>query len=652
MSTETGFQRITAKRIGSHKRDKFQTPTRRSVGVTLALLALLSIKAPTAEAADANYSPHVGVAYPTQVLWGDTHLHTSNSFDARAVGGTLEVDGAYRFARGDEVISATGQAIRLARPLDFLVITDHSDLMGSIDELLKGNKIFMANSQLRKAREKLLSGGPNVGMTLLGLISAVEGDTNNPLINESVTRSVWDDYIKTADRYNEPGRFTAMIGYEWTPSKGGGNDHRNVLYRDGADFAKQLLPFTAAQSVNPEDLWAWMQRYEDETGGQVLALAHNANISNGTMFPVEANHATGKKLTPDYVEKRIRWEPIYEVTQMKGDGEAHPYLSPDDEFADFENWDRGNTTLLEPKKPEMLQYEYAREALKNGLVLQRKLGTNPYQFGMLGSTDSHTSLATAAEDNYFGNLSNLEPSAKRTSEPLIRLVGLPNAWQVWETSASGYAGVWANENTREAIFDAMKRREVYATTGPRMTVRFFGGFSFESADASSNNLVPIGYQKGVPMGGVISSPDKKQAPTFLIAAMKDPFSANLDRIQVVKGWLDDKGRTHEKIYNVVWGDAHRRKLSRKGKLPPVGNTVDIKNASWRDTIGDAQLSTFWSDPDFDPAQPSFYYLRVLEIPTPRWPVYDAKRYGVELPKNAKTIIQERAYSSPIWYNPE
>ena len=625
---------------------------RLGIAMVAGLLASLAIGGTTARASDSNYSPHAGIEYPTEVLWGDTHLHTSNSFDARALGATLDAEGAFRFARGEEVVSSTGQAARLARPLDFLVVTDHSDLMGSIDQLIKGNEIFTAIPVLNSAREKLLAGGPDVGKTLISLISAVQGDASNPLINETVFRSVWEQHVETADRYNEPGRFTAMIGYEWTQSTGGGNSHRNVLYRDSAKRARQLLPFTVAQSIYPQDLWGWMQRYEDLTGGQVLALAHNGNISNGTMFPVETNPDTGNPIDADYVEQRIRWEPLYEVTQVKGDGEAHPYLSPEDEFADFESWDRGNTSLEEPKKPEMLQYEYAREALKNGLVLERQLGTNPYRFGLVGSTDSHTALSTAEEDNFFGKLVTSEPRANRSSEPMIRLANAPDdIWRTWETSASGYAAVWATENTREAIFDAMKRREVYATSGPRMTVRFFGGFEFEPIDVNANRLVRIGYEKGVPMGGELVRSEEQRTPTFLIAAQKDPFGANLDRVQVVKGWLDTEGRTHEKIHNVAWSDDHSRKLSREGALPPVGNTVDVKNATWSDTIGDAQLTTFWKDPDFDWTRPSFYYLRVLEIPTPRWTVYDAKRYGEELAEDAKTSIQERAYTSPIWYRP-
>ena len=616
------------------------------------LLSILALTAATTTIAQStDYSPNTGITYPTEVLWGDTHLHTSNSFDARLMGATLGPEDAYRFARGDEIVSSTGQAAQLARPLDFLVVTDHSDLMGSIDQLLKGNETFMQYPHLRDAREILLGGGPDVGKTLISLISAVQGDATNPLINEKVFRFVWENHIEITDRYNDPGRFTTIIGYEWTQSQDGGNSHRNVLYRDGADFAKQMLPYTVADSIYPQDLWKWMQSYEDLTGGKLLALAHNGNISNGTMFPVDINPDTGGIIDAEYVEARIRWEPLYEVTQMKGDGESHPYLSPDDEFADFEIWDKGNTTLEEKKKPEMLQYEYAREGLKNGLALERKLGTNPYRFGLLGSTDSHTAMANAEEDNFFGALASQEPRANRAAEPWIKLVSAADVWQTWQTAVSGYAGVWATENTREAIFDALMRREVYATTGPRMTLRFFGGFEFEPIDVNANRLVRAGYKKGVPMGGELSSTTEARTPTFLIAAQKDPMSANLDRVQVIKGWLDAKGQTHEKIYNVAWGDAHSRKLSRNGNLPPVGNTVDVENATWSDTIGDAELTTFWQDPDFDATQPAFYYVRALEIPTPRWPVYDAKHFGTKLAEDMQTSIQERAYSSPIWYTP-
>jgi hypothetical protein len=420
-----------------------------------------------------------------------------------------------------------------------------------------------------------------------------------------------------------------------------------VLYRDGAELARKLLPYTTTESFNPEDLWKWMERYEAETGGDVLALAHNGNLSNGIMFPVETNPATGKPLTGSYAEMRAKWEPLYEATQIKGDGEAHPFLSPSDEFADYETWDKNN---LGPnlKKPEMLQYEYAREALKNGLKLEVTLGTNPYKFGMVGSTDSHTALATADEENFFGKHSGVEPGPQRW-EHLVAEMG-PVKIVSWEMAASGYAGVWARENTREALFDAMKRKEVYSTTGPRMIVRLFGGWEFTADDAKTRLPAEAGYTKGVPMGGDLTPRPEGKSPSFMVAAAKDPYSGNLDRIQIVKGWLDSNGKTHERVYDVVWsGD---RVPAADGKLPPIGNTVDVVNATWSNSIGAPELITVWTDPDFDAGQKAFYYARVIEIPTPRWTAYDAKRFNVQMPKEVPMTTQERAYTSPIWYTPE
>jgi hypothetical protein len=437
-----------------------------------------------------------------------------------------------------------------------------------------------------------------------------------------------------------------MIGYEWTSTEGGNNLHRNVLYRDGRDLARRMLPYTTTESFNPEDLWKWMERFETETGGDVLTIAHNGNLSNGIMFPVETNPETGKPLSGAYAKTRAKWEPLYEATQIKGDGEAHPFLSPNDEFADYGTWDKANLGP-DPKKPEMLQYEYAREALKNGLKLEATLGTNPYKFGMVGSTDSHTGLATSEEENFFGKHSGVEPGPQRW-EHLIGEFGEVK-FLSWEMVASGYAGVWAAENTREALFDAMERKEVYATTGPRMIVRLFGGWGFTAEDAHSRLPAEVGYTKGVPMGGDLDPRPDGKSPSFLVAALKDPYSGNLDRIQIVKGWLDADGRTHEKVYDVVWsGD---RAPGSDGKLPPVGDTVDVANATWTNTIGAPELITVWADPDFDPVRKAFYYARVIEIPTPRWTAYDAKRFGVEMPAEVPMKTQERAYSSPIWYTP-
>jgi hypothetical protein len=600
-------------------------------------------------AAKPSYSPYAGRGFPTQVYWGDTHVHTDNSLDARGFGVTIGPEGAFRFARGEEVTTSNGLPFKLSRPLDWLVVADHSDGMGAMKEIIAGNPNLLKDPVVKDWHTAMRKGGDAAFQATMEVINAfTQGKVPAVVLDRTFQQTVWDDYIDIADRYNEPGRFTAMIGYEWTSTEKGNNLHRNVLYRDGGDRARKMLPYTTAESFNPEDLWKWMSRYEEATGGHVLAIAHNGNLSNGIMFPVEKNPATGKSLSKDYVKQRIRWEPLYEVTQMKGDGEAHPFLSKNDEFADYETWDTGNLNLTVPKKDDMLEYEYARSALKNGLKLEAKLGANPYKFGMVGSTDTHTALSAAGEDNFIGKHAGTEPSPDRWSHPMAKFEG--RQWEGYAMTSSGYAGVWATDNTRKALFDAMKRKEVYATTGPRMLVRFWGGWDFVEADANSRLPAAVGYTKGVPMGGDLAKASKGKAPTFLVAALKDPFSGNLDRVQIVKGWLDKKGKTHEKVYNVAWGDADKRKL-KKGKLPPVGNTVDVKNATWTNTIGDPELITVWKDPDFYPKQKAFYYARVIEIPTPRWTAYDAKRFGVKMSDKVVMTTQERAYTSPIWYTP-
>jgi hypothetical protein len=593
-----------------------------------------------------GYSPYAGREFPTLVLWGDTHLHTSLSLDARAFGTTLGPEEAFRFARGEEVISSHGERVKLSRPLDWLVVADHSDGMGAMNEIIKGNPNLLRDETVKDWHDRIVQGGePALMATMDVIVAFTEGKIPTVLQDADFSRSIWTRYLEIAETYNDPGRFTTIVGYEWTSTPGGDNLHRNVLYRDGAETARQMLPYTSAESMNPEDLWKWMQRFEEKTGGQLLALAHNGNLSNGLMFP-EINPETGKPLTRDYAETRIRWEPLYEVTQIKGDGETHPFLSPNDEFADYEPWDKANLGPV-PKKPEMYQYEYAREALKNGLALEKKLGVNPYKFGMVGSTDSHTSLATGEEENFFGKHSGKEPKPDRWRTLLGEIGEIK--WLGWEQVASGYAAVWATENTREAIFDAMRRKEVYATTGPRMTVWFFGGWDFDAGDAQKRAPGRIGYAKGVSMGGDLHRPSGDEAPSFLVAALKDPYSGNLDRIQIVKGWLDASGKTREKVYDVVWsGD---RQPDRSGQVPAVGNTVDVKNATWTNTIGAPELIAVWQDPDFDASLRAFYYARVIEIPTPRWTAYDAARYGVEMDPGVPMTTQERAYTSPIWYTP-
>ena len=596
-----------------------------------------------------GYSPYAGRHFPTRPFFGDTHLHTSSSFDAVAFGNRLGPEDAYRFARGEEVVSSTGVPAKLSRPLDFLVVADHSELIGVFGDVLAGTPTLMTDPTIRRWHEMLKLGSESAMKVYYEIMTAVGGGGTMPtvLTEPRYIRSVWQRQIAAAEKYNEPGRFTAFIGYEWSSNAKGNNLHRVVIFRDNADKASQTLPLSSLDNPDPASLWHALAAYEDKTGGAVLAIPHNGNLSNGTMFTLA--DFLGNPLTRQYAETRARWEPLVEVTQMKGDGETHPFLSPNDEFANFERWDKGNLDLSERKKPEMLQYEYARAALKTGLKLDAQLGVNPYKFGMIGSTDAHTSLAAVEEDNFFGKLPAKEPSSHRWNT-LIADFG-PERPKLfgWEQTSSGYAAVWAMENTREALWDAMQRKEVYGTTGPRMLVRFFGGWDFEAQDAQTRSPAIAGYTKGVPMGGDLRAAPAGKAPTFLVAALKDPIGANLDRIQIVKGWLDAKGDVQEKVYDVVWSDG--RKPGADGKLPPVGNTVDVANAVWTNTIGAPELITVWKDPDFDPALRAFYYVRVIEIPTPRWTAYDAKYYGIKMPPEVPMITQERAYTSPIWYTP-
>jgi hypothetical protein len=601
------------------------------------------------------YSPYAERSFPSRVFWGDTHLHTGLSMDAGLFGARLGLDDAYRFARGEQVMASSGQPAKLGRPLDWLVIADHSDGMGFFNDLAAGKPDVLAFEQAKGWYEGLQKGGDASAAAALDLITTFsQGEIDPEMMAEyspggKTYKSIWEDVVDAAERFNDPGRFTTLIGFEWTSLVAGANLHRNVIFRDGADKAGRVVPYTTQApvgSTDPLDLYAWLDNYEQTTGGSALALAHNGNLSNGIMFPVDAQY-TGKAIDADYARLRAKWEPMYEITQIKGDGEAHPFLSPDDAFADYETWDVGNLDLSEAKTQDMLQYEYAREALKNGLLLEQRLGTNPYKFGVVGSTDSHTALATAEEENFFGKATNAEPKPGRMSHAFAE--SDKGEFRGDMLVSSGYAAVWAEENTRAAIFDAMERKEVYATTGPRMMVRFFGGWDYTPEDLNSRQPAFRGYQKGVPMGGDLRAVKGKQAPTFMVYALRDPIGANLDRIQIVKGWLDEDGKTHEKVYDVAWSAG--REPDANGKLPPVGNTVDVKNANWTNTIGASELGTVWTDPDFDPAQSAFYYARILEIPTPRWVVYDAFRFGVEIPEEAETTHQERAYTSPIWYKP-
>jgi hypothetical protein len=597
-----------------------------------------------------EYSPYLDQGFPDRVYFGDTHLHTSYSTDAGMVGNSLGPEEAYRFARGEEVISSTGLRARLQRPLDFLVISDHAENLGLAPLIAQSDPDLLRTEFGREVHDLVKSGqGPAAYEAWIGRMNALDDPFAG---DETLQRTMWEKLTTAAEAYNEPGAFTAMIGYEWTSMPDGNNLHRNVLFRDGKDKADQVVPFSQYDSVDPEDLWTWMEAYEAKTGGRVLAIPHGSNLSLGLMFD-DVTYTTKKPIDRAYAERRIAREPLYEVTQMKGDAEAHPILSPNDEFAGFEVWDRGSFGAG-VHTPDMLPKEYTREVLKRGLAYEQTLGVNPFKFGMVGSTDAHTSLATTQENNFFGKVVPLEPSthpdrffevvAGRLSgdDPKRKSFG-------WQTSASGLAAVWATNNSREAIWDAMARKEVYATTGSRLLVRVFAGFDFVADDVERADFARYGYQKGVPMGGDLTAAPAGKAPTLLIRALRDADGANLDRVQVIKGWLDADGTTQEKIYDVVWSDD--RQLGADGKLPSVGNTVNVAQASYTNTIGDPLLAASWTDPDFDPAERAFYYVRVIEIPTPRWTTYDAKFFGTTPPAEAPTAVQDRAYTSPIWYTP-
>jgi len=539
-----------------------------------------------------------------QVYFGDTHLHTSYSFDAGMVGDKLDPDAAYRFAKGEEVIASMGAKAKILRPLDFLVIADHAESLG-IAPLIAEHSPLVLNDPAGKELYDLAQGDDVIAPYLR--FSTLRATTGKPPMHRDDVRGpMWQRIVKAADKHNQPGHFTAFIGYEYTSAIKTNNLHRVVVYRDGKEKAGSMLPFSSVESVNPEDLWEYMQNYENQTGGQILAIPHNGNLSNGLMF--DDVTFKGKALTADYAKKRMRWEPLYEVTQIKGDAETHPILSPDDEFADFYNWDKGNFGFAE-KQADMLPREYARAALKRGLKYQQKIGVNPFKFGLIGASDSHTSLATVREDNFFSKAS-----------PAVRVYS-------YETAAAGLTAVWASDNTRETLFDAMKRKEVYATTGTRIRLQVFAGYDFTPIDSTVKTLATVGYKKGVPMGGDLSA--SAIAPQFLIRALKDPDGANLERIQIVKGWLDADGELQEKVY-------------------------DLEKSQNDSFEGSPELNSYWQDPDFDKNHSAFYYVRVLEIETPSWLAFDKEKYGdkVNIPDDAKMSLQERAYSSPIWYKPK
>ena len=605
----------------------------------------------TAKVADSEN----GVAlaeFPERPLWGDTHLHTDNSIDAFGFGTRLGPDEALKFARGEEVTATTGIKAKLARPLDFLVIADHSDGLGATRRLYDAPRMLIRDKTLLRWHDMMHESPEGSQRAIAELITAAANGTmpaafSDPEENAKNAREIWTKHLETIDKYYEPGVFTPLAGFEYTLMPDGNNLHRVVMFRDGFERTSSVIPFPGIGDGQVDQLWDYMDAYEKATGGKVLAIPHNSNLSNGLMF--ELTMPDGGPITAEYARRRAKHEPVVEATQIKGDSESHPFLSPNDEFASFgdRGWELGNLPLTRDKNDSMFAGEYLREALKRGLSIEQRTGVNPYAFGMIGSTDSHTSLATGDEDNFFGKHTGNEPNAKRALES--QNLGTREGRFGWHYLAGGYAAVWARANTRAEIFDAMQRREVYATTGSRMVLRLFAGFDFTQADWNGD-WVRAGYKRGVPMGGTLA--DQGKAPTFLISALKDPDGANLDRVQVVKGWVTASGEAREQVFDVVWSDMDKR-AKVGGKVPAVGDTVDREKATYSNSIGAAELRTTWTDPDFTPGQRAFYYVRVLEIPTPRWPLYDAVRFGFKLTPEAMAdaVAQERGYSSPVWIGP-
>ena len=614
------------------------------ISTSVALASEINPPEEAYEAPKHEYSPFVDDYFPTRVLWGDTHLHTSWSVDAGFLGATLGPEGAYLASMGRAVMAKSGFQFKLIRPLDFVVVADHAESFGLLDFIARSDPLILGDPLGKQLHDLIKSGN---GFEAFQTIIQAAADGRG-VQDPKIIRPAWEKATTLAEKYNKPGVFTALIGYEFSPHPAGNNLHRVVIFRDDKDRADQVLPYSSFDSNNPEDLWTYMAGYEEKTGGRILAIAHNGNLSNGMMFDTKTY--AGKRLTRAYAETRSRFEPIFEVTQAKGTGEAHPSLSPDDEFAGQELLDFSNIMGRVPKTPEMLPKEYARPALMEGLRQEDKLGVNPFKFGMIGSTDNHTSLPSTREDNWFGKAPILEPSPERWEDVLIRSPVDPSlSVYGMGLSAAGLAGIWARENTRESIWDAMQRREVYATTGSRIAVRVFGGWDFTADEVERQDFAREGYSRGVPMGGDLTNGPAGRAPSFMIRALRDPDNANLDRVQIIKGWLDDDGDVHERIWDVACADG--RAIVERRCERPVGSTVDVADASYTNTIGDPLLTAHWVDPDFDPEQRAFYYVRVIEIPKPRWTAYDAKFFGVDMPEDVAMTVQDRAYTSPIWYTP-
>lgn len=604
------------------------------MGYKLAGIAALTL-APYTQGPLAQNSEKRG----TEAFFGAVHVHTKYSFDGYTNGSLTTPADAYRWAMGKEITnSGIGGQIKISKPLDFYAVSDHAEWMGVFKEMVNPDSPLSKHPLASRITSKDMNERMQAYAEHLRNYS--NGQRDETLTDPGVQRSVWSEIIDTADEFNRPGEFTTFPAFEWSANPNMRNLHRVVVFASSSKVPD--MAYSSLESNDPQDLWNWMDKARD-SGATLLAIPHNGNASDGLMFSLSTY--TGKPLTPDYVTTRNRNEPLYEITQIKGTSETHPTLSPNDEFAGFELWDY--TLSADALVPDHKAGGYARQALLDGLSLQEKMGGNPFRYGFIGDSDTHNAAAANEEYNYTGKFAF-------ENDPRHRLLGMEGqpehqVKQVREFSSGGLAGVWAQENTREAIFDAMTRKETFGTTGPHIKVRFFGGWGYQPGDAQSADLVSRGYKGGVPMGGDLGTGDENKSPKFLVWAAKDPDSGNLDRIQLVKGWIDAAGEQHEQVFNVSWSDD--RELNAEGKLPALRDTVNAKTAHYSNEVGSAQLTGYWTDPAFDPRQQAFYYLRVLEIHTPRWSTRDAAVLNVDVPPGLAISIQERAFTSPIWYTP-
>lgn len=572
--------------------------------------------------------------------FGQTHQHTGWSFDEAIYNVRLGPDNAYRHAKGEKVMHPAGFEVQLKVPLDFMMVSDHSEYLGVLIRMYDENDPLSSHPM----SQSVVGSGNDVEASTKAFYSLVaatiqpDGTTKpDSSLNTTELRTTnWSEYVKIANDYNDPGTFTTLIAYEWSSQPNMSNLHRNVIFKSDQNLP---LPYSYFDSPSPEDLWDWMDS-QREKGIELLAIPHNGNLSNGLMFSM--NDYEGNPITREYAEQRSRNEKLTEIVQTKGQSETHPLIAPNDEFAGFEIWTK---PVAGPGTVKVVETNYVRNAFKNGMLLEEKLGVNPFKYGVVGGGDIHTSIVSHEEYAHTGE-HNL-----KSGTPKERLLEIqPNEPSKIEQGTAGLSCVWAEENTRASIYEAMERKETWATTGPRITVRVFAGFDFENTTPESADWAEVGYEKGVPMGGDLRYSGSENPASLMIWAMKGPNSGNLDRIQVVKGWIDESGEAQEKIFNVVWsGD---RVIDENGSLPAVGNTVDISTATYTNTIGETQLFTTWTDPEFNPEEQAFYYVRVLEIPTPRWSTYDAVSLGIDPPEDFPATIQERAWSSPIWYYPE